>query len=316
MVLSMHAFHVTRVAASPLTRLPALGHIGVDIFFVISGFIITKTAIGMTAADSGGRLRLSGVFALHRVARIYPLFWVVLAVSVALHGADEIEATPVKLLLLRAPAHTAPVSWTLSFELYFYLVASLALLIMPRRFAWALAIWAVAQAIFVLVFRGPGILRFPLSFEFGFGAAAALLVNDNRLRRYGLALSLSAIGFVGSIAIVLLASDPSSLTWRVLWFGVPAALLLYGLVGLEVEGWFTLPVWLQRRGTESYSLYLWHLTVIKLVHDLGLGNTLIEAAIAIPVSLAVAFVSYHVIERPFIRAAHSVRFARPAVALT
>jgi len=315
MVMSMHAFHVPRVDGAWLTRLPDLGHMGADIFFVISGFIITKTAMSMAAADDSGRLRLSGAFALHRIARIYPLFWIVLAVGVALHGNSEIVAEPGKVLLLHAPEHTVPVMWTLTFELYFYLVASLALLIMPRQFAWFLAIWVVAQALFVL-FHGPWILRFPVSFEFAFGAAAALLVRDGRLRCYGLSLAVGAIGFVGSIAVVFLVNHPASLSWRLIWFGVPAVLLLYGLVGLEVEGRFMLPAWLQRRGTESYSLYLWHYIIVGLVHQLGLGNVLVEAAIAIPVSLSAAWVSYRLIERPFIRMAHNIRFGGPAVILT
>jgi len=303
MVLGMHVFHGPRVEGV-VTRAADLGHIGVDIFFVISGFIITKTAAGMAAAN-GGRLRLSGTFALHRIARIYPLFWVVLAAGMALYGAGEIAATPSKALLLPAPGRTMPVAWTLSFELYFYLVAALALLIMPRHFAWALAIWVVAQAMFVLA-GAPWILQLPLSFEFAFGAAVALLVGDKRLRCYGLALSLSAAAFAVAIALVFAVGSAAVLPWRVLCFGVPAALLVYGLVGLEAERGFVLPAWLQRRGNESYSIYLWHLIIIRLIRDLGLGNILAEAAIAVPVVLAVAYISYRLIERPFIRAAHRI----------
>ena len=87
MVATMHAFAVQAYQQPGngmlhlLHTAAQIGHAGVDIFFVISGFIITTVARRVAQdAKPGLNPSLAGIFALHRAARIYPLYWIVLFV--------------------------------------------------------------------------------------------------------------------------------------------------------------------------------------------------------------------------------------------
>jgi exopolysaccharide production protein ExoZ len=92
---------------------------GVDIFFVISGFIITSTLIGAQPLSRSYAVE----FAFRRFSRIYPLYWVVLTVSVglshwiAISAADFPMPSPFALASLSTTANWfVPQAWTLSFE--------------------------------------------------------------------------------------------------------------------------------------------------------------------------------------------------------
>src|SRR5437588_671898 len=125
---------------SPLNPVRWFGYAGVDLFFVLSGFIITATS----RADLGRPGRLPR-YAFRRAWRIYPAYWVALAVGVgvfAVLSPDPVFrtgwATDLRDALLLTPrpelCRFLPVAWTLSYELMFYL-AFAALFLLPRRFA-------------------------------------------------------------------------------------------------------------------------------------------------------------------------------------
>ncbi len=317
LVVTMHAVsgqamrHPGDALLNILRHATELGHAGVDIFFVISGFIIC--IVGRAAAAEakwGFNLRIAGFFALHRVFRIYPLFWIVLAASVAINGhGDTLAAEPIRLLLTPPPSKIVVVAWTLGFEIYFYAAAAVALLLWARRFTWALILCAFVHVMLVATGMLHGALTFLVFYEFALGVAVAMLLEKGILAPPVWVLFASAIWFVGGAATFLFfrSSLGELLNWRLLLFGFPAALLVYGLVGVERRG-LTLPVCLQQRGAESYSLYLWHVLVLQGVYWLWTPQSvllsLVWVLVAIATTMVIAHLSFRIIERPFIRFAH------------
>jgi exopolysaccharide production protein ExoZ len=290
-----------------------LGAAGVDIFFVISGFIMWTTA----------RDSRPGAFWLRRLIRVGPIYWfyTLLLVGLALAPGGltaRVTVTPEAVLksLLFIPYDNGLTGiqplllqgWTLNFEMFFYLLFGLGLLL-PR----ALRLWVLAGLLGLAVVAGtlrlsagPLYLTYtdPILLEFLFGLGLAAL-----LPRLPLPPALCAALIAAAAAAFVLE------TWtgwnggpRVLAYGLPAAALIAGLVGLE-------PL-IHRRpnrtlaliGDASYSLYLSHPFVLKGV-AIGLSAAGLRASDSVPVALLFAVVataaalvfaiaSYRLLERP------------------
>ncbi|HEX8603289.1 MAG TPA: acyltransferase [Pseudoduganella sp.] len=138
------------------------GAMGVDLFFIISGFIMVYTTTGMTGARS------AALFGVKRLARIWPAYAVVTVGFVLLTGGGLAyfdDAARVKVLvksLLFVPVDPAsppyfgfafPLGWTLAFEVYFYLVFGLCML--AGRLRWLMfAAWMLATLVLIPLDRG------------------------------------------------------------------------------------------------------------------------------------------------------------------
>jgi exopolysaccharide production protein ExoZ len=257
------------------------GSVGVDIFFVISGFIIATVAPGRRARE----------FLKDRVRRIYPVYWVAalpwLYVAYRIGFATN-ERTISSLTLWPIYGDYANpylrVAWTLCFEMLFYVAATVAII----RGVWLpLAIYA---ACFVgnLVWPVPllSFLGSPIILEFLAGAALTKAPRNELMAPALVIAALIALLWApvyGRIGI----HQPLA---RVLFWGVPAMMLVYGALSLErVLGKWAEP--LVKLGDASYSLYLWHLGVCVLLPPI----------LAVPTSIAVAFVSHRFIEKPFLK---------------
>lgn len=276
-----------------------LGHAGVDIFFVISGFIICQVA----AHSDHGALE----FLARRLWRVFPLYWVVLAVSATFSffgfsvGYDGIpwNSAADYIFLLEPGNRLVPQAWTLVFELYFYVSIAVILLFVPRRhFYRALAIWTVAE-IALIVVRGPNgghPHTNALSLEFALGCFIAWL-NDRGFVARG--LIAGAIGLAlfaaGDWWCVHIQPDGPTPLPRLLMFGVGSALCLYALISFERRGAMTFARPLVRLGDASYSLYLWHFPMIIFAVTFGIGP------IMIPLTFVAALASYYWIEVPLLR---------------
>ena len=166
---------------------------GVDIFFVLSGVIIAKTAPGLTSAE----------FAWRRFRRIVPIYVLCCLPAVliaAKTGFGWRDAVATFLLWPATDVMTAPallVAWTLSFEMLFY--AAAALILADRR--WAAVLVALYGLAFMLRPVGP-VFQFlgnPIILEFLFGVAIAY-APMRREAVWGIALgvaALAAAGFTG-----------------------------------------------------------------------------------------------------------------------
>jgi len=297
-----------------------IGHAGVDLFFVISGFIML-----VIARDSPPGLRTAGIFLYHRWARIYPTYWFWFLVSLVFYLAVPgwLRLTPGQLpyltesffLLPTWSAQLVPVSWTLKYELYFYLVFSAVLLLPVRWRIVALLVWGgyigIGQT---LCYDAPTIqcnknlflTVHPLAFEFLCGA----LIGWSYLRwrvPFGLLLALSGADLAATGFTLYLWSGlelDGNIWYRVLLFGLPAAVLLYGGVELERQRGIVAPRWLIGVGNASYSISLSHFLLIDLLFArlpiyIALPTGLLDLAVLI-LTLAVAILGHHWVERPLL----------------
>ncbi|HFB54901.1 MAG TPA: acyltransferase, partial [Hellea balneolensis] len=163
------------------------GMVGVDLFFVISGFIM----VYVTRVNMPPRPRTSLKFLFARFTRIYPLYWVISAALLAVYVwrpelvfSSQPEPPHILKSFLLWPDTLPPllaVGWTLIHELGFYLVFAFFLLFRARALPYFLLIWlmvlAGSQTIFADNVHQPvtALILNPLSFEFIAGAFAALI---------------------------------------------------------------------------------------------------------------------------------------------
>ncbi|HRJ00316.1 MAG TPA: acyltransferase [Hyphomonas sp.] len=239
-----------------VSRVFSNGYAGVDLFFVISGFIM----VFVTRSGQTG-LQPAADFLFARATRIYPIWWafagmmtIYMAAAHGLpNGTDGWQTVsrsqpPVDyvvksfLLLPQAEFPILGVGWTLVHEVYFYAVFALFMLL-PRRLlpflltAWAAMIVAGGFAGFSVPFAGTmrELVFYPMTMEFILGAFAGLAVVSGWVWRPGVLALVAALWLAGVLSYHGVET-PDTLKWgRVLWYGPPSALLIYALAGLDLK---------------------------------------------------------------------------------
>ena len=310
------------------SNLPA--NTGVDLFFVISGVIMVITT--WRAFDEPGSSRR---FLLRRVARIYPLYWLVNTAVVALFlvspgsvGFDDgNSATILQSYFLLPQDGRLPVlvAWSLVFEMYFYVVFAVALVLGRSRLAWVIGAWVVLTLALSMLASGAtnpwvALVASPLSLEFVLGVLIGLAAVHGGFVRPRLVLALGVLSFGACLAFLAFsgwAVFPSDAV-RVALVAMPAGLVVYGAIGVEVKRRRVVPALVQRLGDASYSLYLMHvpaLTLLALVLAGRLPTAPWVHALTLPVVLLVvvcgALACYALLERPLQVLAR--RVLRPAL---
>ena len=300
------------------------GFAGVDLFFVISGFVMV-----WVTRPQQGRFEALPRFWFSRAARIYPLWWLVLTAIVGVwlvqpewvYGSHTHQPNILRSYLLfpdnELPLHA--VGWTLVHEVYFYIVFG-SLLALPRAYLpAALVAWAACVAAGALVFPQPDVpllalVRHPLTIEFVLGAAIGLLACRMKLVYARHMLSAGLIWLCLAAASTL-PNPPDTFVqeWpRVVQFGLPAAMIIYGGVGLEMD-WQKAPGWGVRLGDWSYALYLIHVPVFaglgRLAAPLSREGPLDNLAlliVALAAAIAAAALLHIGFEKPVGRGAKAV----------
>jgi peptidoglycan/LPS O-acetylase OafA/YrhL len=311
------------------------GYAGVDLFFVISGFILTW----INWNHLGHRQRLRAHL-LRRAWRIYPLLWLAWLVTLGCFlavtgGAPDRLAVdlPHALLLTRPPAKdiyvVLPHAWTLAFEVMFYAAFGLAFLAPRRWFVPLLYGWTGACLFNALSDPGAGgtltedyALR-PYVLEFLAGCGVAVLVRQGVQARSRTAIGIGIGWFLTATVLEALGVTRGQYVpvQRVLLFGPPSVLLVYGLVTWEHTTGRVLPRWLQKTGDASYSIYLFHYPVLFAVTLLTLhwGHRtkphLVWAFLTVGGGVAVGFVMHALVERPLLALPGWLarKFHKPAV---
>lgn len=295
------------------------GGVGVNIFFVLSGYLITSLLLGERESTGGIRL---GMFYARRALRLYPALVVMLAVTavaggVALSSVLIAGTYTTNLFMTLGLRDVSPYghTWSLALEEQFYLIWPLLLPLaarLGRRIAvFALVVLAVASATWAQlsvaqVIDSNGSLTVgvfnPLWQAHGLllGCAVAIAIRHRPVR---VPAVLAHVGIAVCLVVALAASVTVQRHWAAGWnlvseFGAAAA-----IAGLRdgSPGAGRLLLWrpVQWAGTRSYAIYLWHLPLIIFAGRLGYG--LPGALVAVAVALIAAALSWRFVERPFLR---------------
>lgn len=306
---------------------------GVDIFFVISGFLM----VHVFSSPLSGKMEVKPwEFLLRRIIRIYPAYWIysLLFLAVFLSGSmfaltnTDIPspAFMVKSLLL-VPQEQWPllfVAWTLVYEVLFYLLFTLALCFFVSR---NLTVAAVSAALITLVMIGvasgtggtsPEVLNPLLNglfIEFVFGMLLALSWSPRRSSSDAFYVVCVLCGFCG-VALLFSTSlfvsvDSGGTLYgqgRVWFWGLPAALVVFSVVHMERMGACFALKPLLRLGEASYTLYLTHMIFIpvggKIWQEMGLDDvfdTLLLIGCHIAFSVMIGLWLYSRVEKPMLK---------------
>jgi exopolysaccharide production protein ExoZ len=279
-----------------------IGYGGVDIFFVISGFIMGTIGIN----------ERPGVFVANRLIRIVPLYWAVtIAICVLsfIPGAFrtftfDAETLAKSLLFIPYYDQTGKIwplvvpGWTLNYEVFFYAVFAVGLLWKRAVSLTVLVMGGLAILGWVLQSRNPLIHTYTnaLLLEFAAGLAIA---HFHRIKGLWLGVGLLTAGILLFIhACLTQQQDDLDGFARLAVLGFPAILVILGALSLERAGYWPRLRLLEAVGDASYSLYLLHGFAVAFSHKfLHLPNSIVAAVIVVS-SLIAGLLSYHLFERP------------------
>jgi peptidoglycan/LPS O-acetylase OafA/YrhL len=300
---------------------------GVDLFFVISGFVMVYSSRKLFGAG-GGR-----TFVIRRLIRIVPLYWMITAIMLVIlayvswlgkhsfPGISEIIASlgfvPFAQHDDGQPRPLVPHGWTLNYEMYFYLVFALAL-----RFRCSLAVAATSAILILPVVMGMffhplntalSYWSDPIILEFIIGMLIALIWRSGVRIKPGFAAIMLLAG-IGSLALDLDAMTTVGPTdvdangfSRLLGAGLPMAMIFSSAVLYDplapirgrISAFFALV------GDASYALYLFHPLAIIFARKLyvfcgvaSVGGFWPLIGIEIALAIALAFVIHFYVEIP------------------
>jgi exopolysaccharide production protein ExoZ len=294
---------------------------GVDVFFVISGLIMWITTCDRETAPL--------TFLGRRLARIVPLYWMATSVSVVLMllAPSVLQTARFDLphviasyafLAWRNPGTGTfePVvipGWTLNYEMFFYLVFAVLLLVRrSRRLPLAVALFGALAALGTLTGAAReswlGFYTSPLMLEFVAGMVLGELHARSgwldRLGQRGAALAIA-----GGLALLLAGPELAPTLPRFVLFGVPAAAVVAGMLALDALGAVRENRLFLLLGNASYSLYLVHPFVLSALSqfwrkahlDTLPGGLALFALLAVLLCSLLAVLSYRLVELPLAR---------------
>ena len=318
-------------------RLVPAGSIGVDIFFVLSGFLITTLLV--EELDGRGRISV-GRFYARRALRLLPALFGLLAVVSAwalLVASPDTRHNALREVAAAAsytrnltwwanvPGPLLGHTWSLALEEQFYLIwpVILVLCLRPRRSSTALTAIFVAGFVVMSALRmshvvGPAALLIGRPDALLLGAALALIRRDRPHGWTGPAAMARATvaATAGAVALVVIAAWDSADDLFGIGYSlaaVSAAVLIFGLVVLAEHG----PGRIFAKGPAvavgrvSYGFYLWHLPVLRWTDDRLIGKpAVVRIGVGLTLAAIATVLSYRLLELPALRLKR--RFAAPA----
>ncbi len=258
MVATAHAVLLGGVELQRLSHLQA----GVDIFFVLSGYVIARSLRrSPTALD----------FIVRRAWRIYPPYWLCTAALVAAElflGRPTPSIDSVLSSVLLWPDKTWPilgVGWSLVHEVFFYTITTILLIKPSLGVSRFLGVWALITIVLAIGRLNFGsdpawpwitLVSHPLNLEFIAGAFLANLHGTStRLPAPKWSALVASVGFAGIACLPVPAMDGFG---RPLTYGLVALLIVDACARAEERGAWRVPKWVIILGDSSYALYLIH----------------------------------------------------------
>jgi len=304
---SMGQFKAMSLSWAPLEWVASFGYIGVDVFFVISGLVIAKTTESLPHDWQTGKQ-----FLLKRFLRIYLGFWPILLLTVAFvwqfspATLDNKDITGTVLLTNSNMFEIIiPAAWSLPFELYFYLLIGLTLLLNIKN-----------MYLFFGVLLGAILIKLNL---LDFGQSAALdLIFSHMIFEFVLGYMLwihrefftrihSFIWLVIAMGSFYFASYYGLINtvWRPLTFGIFAWAVVVLALKHEGKVHTALIKLFKPIGDASYTLYLFHYLMLFMVFESGFRTYLIEHNQALLgyiflmiITVLISYILYRLIEKP------------------
>jgi peptidoglycan/LPS O-acetylase OafA/YrhL len=321
----------------PLPGILGKGAVGVDLFFALSGFLITTLLLRERRAR--GSISL-GAFYARRSLRIFPLYYAILLAYVARALLSPDDFAPAAHFLRNLPYHATytanwlvdydvphdvifAFSWTLCVEEQFYLVWPVVLAGLGRRalpaglMLSAIALDYYAEHAAFAAYAPPGSTRLRMLTSFatpiGFGSLVAMLLDTP----LGFGLAWRSLGWRASAPLLLAAALALLAVPATPYLALSACLAaLVAAVAIRRDNGLA---WLLERravrwiGALSYAAYLVHITALGLIRralpELR-DHALAVFALGLPLALAFAFAAHLLVERPFQRL--RARFHRAA----
>lgn len=267
-----------------------IGSSGIDIFFVISGFIMFHTN-----RNGFGLAGAALLFFKRRILRITPLYW--LCTAFAFPQGAELKNLVASVLFIPVRSDDGGIytvlapGWTLNFEMFFYVVFAAGLLL-PRKYGLPAIVATLSAMILLGLATKPTRAAFiywtnPLILEFVFGLAIAYAYESGKTLSSKMGMGVFGAGVL-ILAIFSVSHyhtpDRVYAGYLALGWGLPAALIVAG-AALSDRGAFTTAPWRIPRllGDASYSIYLTYLLVFYALnfHVPHLGIPIVSAALLV-----------------------------------
>lgn len=304
------------------------GASGVQVFFVISGFVMMVSSERLFQIPGAWR-----AFLYRRLIRIYPIYFICVILNILIRSlwGQIIVSGGAKLLgaLLLFPGLAGSIivpGWTLSYEMYFYLLFAAALVFRPRQ---ALII---LSSFFLLCILSAKIIdlnaenaiwvqmQSPLLLDFVVGAWLGWLVKLSP-EQWRVPPLVSCIVLALSVVALLANFILSRYLPYMITFGIPSACIVASCVFLEKSGfWHRLFARFTRLGDASYSLYLIHQLVLILIVPQVAGFVSGRLSFAFLIILLVAaslisgFLLFVLVEKPILQRLRGIqRYVVPSL---
>ncbi|CEK10260.1 acyltransferase family protein [Legionella hackeliae] len=276
------------------------GAYGVDLFFVISGFVIYHSI--------SGKVITFKQFMLQRIARIIPAYWffTLLVAVLVIHYQGLIPSTAFSPLFLLKSLFFLPennpsgigfyplltVGWTLNYEMVFYFIVALTL-ILPTKFRLV----ATTLGLCLLIFAGSKLNNFSfysnkMMLEFLFG------VIVNLLWKKGLIQKIPGSAAIAFVILALLVIGFEKAGHHYLRTGIPCALIFTAVISQNHR---LNHLWIIHLGNWSYSTYLCHVLILAALHSFATAfgfHSLFIACFGLPCIVIASYLSYTFIEKP------------------
>ena len=308
---------------------PVDGQLGVDLFFVLRGFL--STTLLLREHDRNGHVSLRR-FYVRRIRRLLPALVVLLVVfcTVSIARGDQpglsifSAATGLGFSMNIVQAwQLHPLSagldhlWSLAAEDQFYLVwpAVLFLIIKGRR---GVAVVVLVLAVAAMTIQANRIYPATIRIEVGPDTRAVglpigcllAIIYASRFREHALRVGRWLFP-VAAFLFIVIAVEPEPFTlflwWDALFCVCCAVILLRALAPLSLTARLLALAPLAWLGRISYSLYLWHFPLLVWLGWQSVGG--LRASVAVAISVGVAAVSYYFVEQPFLRRGRLKRLA-------